>query len=72
MTTHQSAALDRKLADLYTEEADLVYRLARRMQRGARKADTARLAVVRADIERLSYHAFDAWDAERMMEEGEP
>jgi len=33
MTT-PSAIMDRKLADLYTEEADLMYRLARRMERG--------------------------------------
>lgn len=55
MTT-PSAIMDRKLADLYTEEADLMYRL----------------AVVRKQIESLSYRAFDAWDAERMMGEGEP
>ena len=72
MTADQSAALDRKLADLYTEEADLMYRLARRMERGARMAAAARLAVVRKQIESLSYHAYDAWDAKRMMEEGEP
>jgi len=71
MTT-PSAIMDRKLADLYTEEADLMYRLARRMERGARMAAAARLAVVRKQIESLSYRAFDAWDAERMMGEGEP
>lgn len=72
MTDDQSAIMDRKLADLYTEEADLVYRLARRMERGARMAAAARLAVVREQIESLSYHAFDAWDAKRMMEKVQP
>jgi hypothetical protein len=72
MTDDQSTIMDRKLADLYTEEADLMYRLARRMERGARMASAARLAAVRKQIESLSYHAYDAWDAKRMMEKGEP
>jgi len=72
MTADQSAALDRKLADLYTEEADLLERLRRRQEPATRRAYASRLAVVHAELDRLSYHAFDAWDAERMTEEGEP
>ena len=63
--TDAAAILDRKLSDLCAEEADLLYRLDHPMRPEARKATAARLKVVREEIDRLSYEAFDAWDAER-------
>ena len=63
--TDAAAILDRKLSDLCAEEADLLYRLEHPMAHAERKATAARLKVVRAESDRLSYEAFDAWDAER-------